>query len=275
VSPDGRRVVVERRAQGNTDLWLLDATRTNRFTFDPAADIRPLWSPDGTHIVFGSNRTGVGGGDLYQKLATGAGSEERIVASDQIKLPSGWSADGRFLVYYSVDPQTQADLWVVPMLGGRTPAIFLKTPFGEAVGAFSPDGRWVAYQQANESGGNEIYVRPFVPPGAVDTAAGVAGSQWQVSTAGGFLPVWRPDGKELYYINLAGEMMAVPIIAVRDTLQPGAPTTLFPTRIVGGGGGQIGRNYDVAPDGRFLINTELPGDAAPITLIQNWLPETK
>jgi hypothetical protein len=48
--------------------------------------------------VFGSNRTGVGGGDLYQKLATGAGSEERIVASDQLKLPSGWSADGRFLV---------------------------------------------------------------------------------------------------------------------------------------------------------------------------------
>jgi hypothetical protein len=84
--------------------------------------------------------------------------------------------------------------------------------------------------------------------------------------------VWRPDGQELYYINPAGEMMAVPITAVRDTLQPGAPTTLFPTRIVGGGGGSVGRNYDVAPDGRFLINTELPGDAAPITLIQNWNP---
>jgi Tol biopolymer transport system component len=143
---------------------------------------------------------------------------------------------------------------------------------GEAVSAFSPDGRWVAYQQTNQSGGAEIYVRPFVPPDAANTAAGVAGSQWQVSTTGGFLPVWRPDGQELYYINPAGEMMAVPITAVRDTLQPGAPTTLFPTRIVGGGGGSVGRNYDVAPDGRFLITTELHGDAAPITLIQNWNP---
>ena len=107
----------------------------------------------------------------------------------------------------------------------------------------------------------------------MDTAAGVAESQWQVSTAGGFFPLWRRDGKELYYISPAGEMMAAPITVVGDTLQPGAPVVLFPTRIVGGGAsGQIGVNYDVAPDGRFLINTELPGDAAPITLIQNWQP---
>jgi len=228
------------------------------------------WSPDGTHIVFSSNRTGIG--DLYQKLATGAGSEERILTSDQTKIPSSWSADGRFLIYYSADQRAEADLWVVPMLGGRAPSVFLKTPFGEAVGAFSPDGRWVAYQQANESGGSEIYVRPFVPPGAADTAAGVAGSQWQVSTAGGFLPVWQPDGKELYYVNPAGAMMAAPIRVVGTTLEPGAPTMLFPTRIVGGAVGQAGRNYDVAPDGRFLINTELDSAAAPITLIQNWTP---
>ena len=100
----------------------------------------------------------------------------------------------------------------------------------------------------------------------------MAESQWKFSTAGGFLPVWRPDGKELYYINLAGEMMAAPITVVGDTLQPGAPVVLFPTRIIGGGGGQIGRNYDVGPDGRFLINTELPGAAAPITLLMNWRP---
>jgi serine/threonine protein kinase/Tol biopolymer transport system component len=273
VSPDGRRVVVERTAQRNTDLWLLDATRTSRFTFDPATDYRPLWSPDGTQIVFSSNRAGAA--DLYQKLASGAGSEERIVASDQIKIPSSWSSDGRFLIFYSVDQQTEADLWVAPMQGGRAPSVFLKTPFGEAVGVFSPDGRWVAYQQANESGGNEVYVRPFVPPGAADTAAGVTGSQWQVSTAGGFLPVWRPDGKELYYISLAREILAAPIAVVGNALEPGAPVVLFATRIVGGGGGQIGRNYDIAPDGRFLINTELPGDAAPITLLMNWQPDAR
>jgi hypothetical protein len=94
-----------------------------------------------------------------------------------------------------------------------------------------------------------------------------------VSTAGGIVPVWRPDGKELYYLNPAGAMMAAPITVTGTTLAPGAPVVLFPTRIVGGGADvQVGRNYDVAPDGRFLIATEL-GSAAPITLLQNWQPE--
>jgi hypothetical protein len=102
-----------------------------------------------------------------------------------------------------------------------------------------------------------------------------AGGQWQVSTAGGITPMWRPDGKELYYLNPAGEMMAAPVTVAGGALEPGAPTMLFPTRIGGGGVDlQIGRQYDVAPDGRFLINTEVDaaGTAAPITLIQNWQP---
>ena len=117
----------------------------------------------------------------------------------------------------------------------------------------------MAYQ-SNESGRSEIYVRPFVPPGAAGTAAGAAAGQWQVSTAGGIHPAWRPDGKELYYLNPAGAMMAVPITVTGSTLEPGAPVVLFPTRIVSGGvdvHGRQGRQYDVAPDGRFLINTVL------------------
>ena len=111
--------------------------------------------------MFRSNRAGAF--DLYQKLASGAGMEERLVASDQIKVPTSVSVVSRVLMYYSLDPQTSADLWVVPMAGNRTPAVFLKTPFREVWGAFSPDGRWVAYQ-SNESGRPEIYVRPFAPP---------------------------------------------------------------------------------------------------------------
>ena len=231
-----------------------------------------IGEPDGTRIVFRSNRTAVG--DPYQKLTSGAGAEELLVTSDQLKTPSDWSADGRFLLYHGTDPQTENDLWAVPMVGDRTPSLLLKTPFRENNGAVSPDGRWVAYM-SNESGRMEIYVRPFVPPGAAGTAA-PAGGQWQVSTAGGVFPSWRPDGKELYYLNPAGAMMAAPITVTGATLEPGAPVVLFPTRIYGGGADiQVGRQYDVAPDGRFLINMELESAAAPITLLMDWSPDAK
>ena len=284
VSPDGRRVAVHRTVQGNQDLWLLDGTRTSRFTFDAAIDQYPVWSPDGTRIAFRSQRTGAG--DLYQKLTSGVGVEERLVTSPQNKTTSSWSPDGRFVLYHSNDPQSNGDLWVMPMAGDRAPSVLLKTPFREAYGEFSPDSRWVAYH-SEESGRMEIYVRPFVsplvPPSAAGTlrrgsgqAAEAAGGQWQVSTAGGVYPSWRPDGKELYYLNPQGAMMAAPITVTGAKFAPGAPVVLFPTRIFGGGVDTgAGRQYDVAPDGRFLINTVLGGAAAPITLLQNWNPEAK
>ncbi len=272
VSPDGRRVVVSRRVQGNTDLWLLDGSRASRFTFDAATDQVPAWSPDGTRIVFRSSRTGLG--DLYLKLTSGASAEERLVASSQPMEPTGWSRDGRLLLYLYFDKETTADLWVAAMLDEGKPAAFLKTPFIERGGVFSPDGRWVAYQ-SNESGRQEVYVRPFVPPGTGATP-GTAVGQWQVSTSGGIAPMWRPDGKGLYYLNPAGAMMAAPIKVTRNTPELGAPVVLFPTRIVGGGteAGHT-RQYDVAPDGRFLINTVLDEASAPITLLMNWSPEAK
>jgi Tol biopolymer transport system component len=272
VSPDSRRrVAVIRTVQGNDDLWLLDGARTSRFTSDAADERWPVWSPDGTWIVFNSTRAGPF--DLYQKLTSGAGAEERLVASDQGGNPTSWSGDGKFLLYFVNDPQSNSDLWVVPMAGDRTPFAFLKTPFREAFGAFSPDGRWVAYQ-SSESGRPEIYVRPFISPGSGGTAASAASAWSLVSTAGGIVPMWRPDGKELYYLSPAGAIMAAPITVTGATLEPGAPVVLFPTRIVGGGADvQVGRNYDVAPDGRFLINTELDSVAAPITLLMNWNPE--
>jgi eukaryotic-like serine/threonine-protein kinase len=281
VSPDGRRVVVTRSVQGYTNIWLLDGTRTSRLTFDVASENFPLWSPDGTRIVFHSNRTD---GGVYQKPTSGAGVEERLVASDRAVNPTSWSADGRFLLYNRIDPQTDSDLWVLPMVGDHTSFVFLKTRFRERWGAFSPDDRWVAYH-SDESGRNEVYIRPFVPPDAAGSAAGSrasvrlqpdqAGGQL-LSTAGGIMPVWRHDGKELYYVNPAGAMMAVPITITGAALDPGAPLMLFPTRIWNGGEDTgLGRQYDVAPDGRFLINTQINDTAAPITLLMNWHPEAK
>ena len=176
LSPDSRRVAVTRSVEGNVDLWLLDGARMRRATFDASVDQLPLWSPDSTRVAFNSNRTGQF--DLYQKLTSGAGVDERLVASDQFKAPTSWSADGRFLLYYSTDPQTSEDLWILPMTGERTPSLFLKTPFRETWGAFSPDGRWVAYM-SNESGRMEIYVRPFAEPAASGADATPSGGQWQ------------------------------------------------------------------------------------------------
>jgi hypothetical protein len=253
------------------------------------------------------------------KASSGAGSEEPLLESPQVQNAYDRSGNGRFLLYQSTDPQTDVDLWVLPMSGAnasptgrsnqemsrtleaqarqgaavnnaspsgrsqqemegdRKPWVFLKTNFQERWAQFSPDGRWVAYM-SNESGRPEIYVRPFVEPapGTTGRAAGATGGQWQVSTAGGIYPRWRPDGKELFYIGPDGLMMAAPIAATVTTLEPGAPVALFPTRIYGGGtDNQQGRQYDVSRDGRFLINTVLEDSASPITLLQNWNPPAK
>jgi hypothetical protein len=156
---------------------------------------------------------------------------------------------------------------------GSEPWPFLQTAFNELHGRFSPDGRFVAYQ-SNESGRHEIYIRPFAPPKTPGGAADPGGGKWQVSVAGGQVPVWRADGRELYYLALNGDMMVTPITIRAATLEVGKPARLFPMRIHGGGhdSGQ-GRQYDVTKDGRFLINTVIDEAVpAPITLIQNWQP---
>jgi dipeptidyl aminopeptidase/acylaminoacyl peptidase len=271
VSPDGHRVVVTRTVKGNTDIWLMDGARTQRVTSDAAVDRSAIWSPDGTRVAFHSTRTGVG--DLYHRQIS-AGVEELLVKSDQRKTPGSWSSDGH-LLYHGVDQTANnIDLWIVPTVGDHTPSAVLRTPVREGYGVFSPDDRWVAYM-SDESGQMEIFVRPFIRPGLPEKTAEAVRSQL-MSTGGGIHPAWRPDGKELYYLNPAGEMMAVPITVTGSTLVPGVPVVLFPTGIFGGGVDMAQRRqYDVARDGRFLINRLLDNSTAPITLLQNWNPEAK
>ena len=240
--------------QGNTDIWIIDGVRSTRFTFDAGLDTSSAWSPDGSRIAFQSNRKGTS--DFYEKASSGAAGEELIVESPENKILSDWSRDGRFLI-----GMIDIDLWVWPLDGDRTPRVFLNTKFDERGPHFSPDGRWVSYH-SNESGRYEVYVRPFPGPGG----------QWQISTAGGSTARWGHDGKELYYVSLDGNLMAVPINTQGTTLEPGKPMELFRIRSELGAGVVRGQ-YAVAPDGRFLVNVAT-GDATsfPITLVLNWKP---
>jgi len=267
LAPDDRRVAMRRTAQGNDDVWLLDLVRggMTRLTFNGDSDSNPVWSPDGMRIAFGAMRAGVY--DLYLKPSNGSGAEERLVASPGNKAPQDWSKDGRWLVYYELNPVTGRDLWALDMTSpGRPPRVVANTPANELLAQFSPDGRWVAYQ-TNESGRFEVVVKSF-PDG---------GGTWQVSTAGGVAPRWRADGRELYFVARDAAMMAVPVTAAGTSFEAGAPVALFPTRIVNGGTVTQNRaQYAVARDGRFLINqTVADAAAAPITLILNWNPEAK
>ena len=270
LSPDGRRVALGRNVQGtNTDVWLIDLGRNGvatRFTFDPATDVSPVWSPDGTQVVFRSIRKGLS--NLFIKPANGAGDERPLLVTPQNKTPLDWSGDGRFLLYSNLDGKTQSDLWILPLTGDRKPFPVVQSAFDETQGQFSPDGRWIAYT-SNESGREQIYVRPF-PEG---------GGQWQVSTEGGSQARWRPDGKELFYVSPDNRLTAVSIHVAPDGhgLDADAPVALFATRLPTSGPGltlsgwQSRPLYAVAPDGRFLMNVIADeGVTSPITIVLNW-----
>src|SRR5207245_8330973 len=189
-APEGKRVAITRTVNGNTDVWLIDAARgvPTRLTFDAAIDERPVWSPDGSRVVFMSNRKG--SFNLYWKLSSGAGADELLLESDQNKAPLDWSSDGRFLLFRSAGPNTlDTDLWVLPVSGDKKPFPFLKTPFEERDGQFSPDGKWIAYR-SNESSPFEIYVQPFPGPGR----------KFQISPNDGAQPRWTKDSNAHFYV---------------------------------------------------------------------------
>jgi eukaryotic-like serine/threonine-protein kinase len=266
LSPDGRSLAVQRTLQGNPDIWLMDLVRGSftRFTFDGGNDNYPVWSPDGTRIAFRSDRKGIG---LYVQPSSMASPEELLLETANTKVPQDWSKDGRFLLYYEVDPKTARDLWTLDMTGTERKARpVVNTPFEETVAQFSADGHWLAYQ-TNDSGQPQIVVQAFPAPGG----------KWQISTNGGSQPRWRADGKELYFIAPDGKLMAVPVTASHSTFEPGKPVALFQTHILSGSAGTVNRaQYAVSRDGRFLMDQPVEGSiASPITVLLNWKPDGK
>jgi len=270
ISPDGKRVAFERADPQNAqirNIWLYEFSRgvATRFTFSPASDTGPVWSPDGSRIAFASSRGGQFG--LYQKASNLAGEDELLFKSSDFKIPSSWSPDGSALLYYFAG--RSSELWALPLGGGaaeRKPARVASSEFDEAMGRFSPDGRWVAYQ-SNESGKDEIYVRPFDTSSAAgpsSTTSTPLTGKWLVSNGGGDSPLWRGDGKELYYLSPDGMAMAV-AVNTGGVFQAGVPKPLFkvPASLI---------FWDVSADGRrFLLPAPSGASAAtPFTVLLNW-----
>ena len=267
LSPDEKRVAVERLEKGSGDIWLIDMARNTptRFTFDPARDLAPIWSPDGSRIVFGSVRNGPP--DLYVKPASGSSNEELLLKTSHAKVPTDWSSDGKFILYSEINAKHKFDLWILPLEGDRTPKPFLQDDFDKSGAKFSPGGKWVAYY-SDESGQYQVYVQPFPGPGG----------KYQVSTSGGSNPRWRRDGEELFYLAPDGKLMAVEV-KVGSTFESGAAKPLFDTHVRGlvSAGLSSRDNYAMSSDGqRFLINdlTQISA-STPMTVVLNWTAELK
>jgi serine/threonine protein kinase len=264
LSPDGTRAAVTRFDQ-NSVLWLVDLSRrtSTRFTFDSPYSGYAVWSPDGSHLIYSSFKNS-GSDDLYRKAANGATDEEPLLKSDENKIPTSWSRDGRFLLYQALDPNTgKFSLWALPLEGDKKPFLFLRTAFNDSQGQFSPDGRLVAYD-SDESGRDEIYVRTFSPDSSA--AASDSGGKWLISTGGGGQPRWSGDGKELYYQAPYGKLMAVGI-ATNPVFRAGLPKALFQAP---------SRYWDITPDGkRFLFAVPTEQGQVPFTVLLNWQAELK
>jgi Tol biopolymer transport system component/predicted Ser/Thr protein kinase len=266
LSPDGTKAAFRRTdTQGNMDIWVRDLVRGNdiRLTFSAARDDFPVWSPDSEKIAFASNRNGTL--DIYEKPVDNSAEERLVWQSDRDKVPTSWSPNGRFLVVDSLDPQSRNDIWVVPLDAGAKPCVFLKTEFLETDGQFSPDGGWIAYR-ADPSAISQVYVRQFStdsPCSGADRA-----SPHMMSTTSGIYPRWRNDGKQLFYISLNGDLMAVDVQTGATLQQTGAPRRLF--------GGVLTERYTPNRAGDrflFLREPDNAGPPPPFTMVQNWLSE--
>ncbi len=270
LSPDGSKLAFALESNGVGDIWVLDLARhtKTRVTFGPQYSDWPIWWPDGKSIVFdyGSSSNG---DTLYRQNADGTGSKEKLLDTPGItEIPFSVSPDGRYLAYMRSDPKssTGLDIWVLPMFpdksGEQKPFPAVATNFTDVAPSFSPDGKWLAYAN-NETGRQEVYIQPF-PSGA---------GRWQVSTSGGTRPNWRKDGKELFFFEADGQIMAVDVAQSGASLQLGTPHALLKATTVSSTNGP----YTVSADGKkFVMNTVPPQSVTePLTLITNWPADLK
>ena len=262
LSPDAQRLSVSIPGS-NSGVWIYDTargtlTRLTESTVNP----RAIWTPDGKHLTF---LAAPGGAlNIYWMPADGSGAPERLTTSENFQYTGSWSPDGQWLAFSEPDPTTGYDIWVLGLQGDRKPRPFLQTPSNEYGPIFSPDGRSLTYV-SDESGRNEIYVRPFPGPGG----------KTQISTEGGTQPMWARNGRQLFYRN--GDKMMVTAVETNPVFAASKPKLLFEahyeTYFL-----PFERDYDVSPDGqRFLMikASEQESAATQLNVVLNWSDELR
>jgi Tol biopolymer transport system component/predicted Ser/Thr protein kinase len=260
LSPDGRMVAFHLGRQGSgqaQDVWLLDLARgvDSRLTFNGGQN--PVWSPDGSRIVFSRFNSGI-----LAKGANGTGAEQVLWKDQGFMNSTDWSADGRHVLVTRNDAKTQNDIWLVPVDGSEPgkPVPLVQSPFADTGARFMPGAggpKFVSYV-SNESGRQEVYVA---------TMPGQPSGKWQVSNGGGISPRWRRDGRELFYQNVALQTIMAVDIDPGPPFRAGTPRALFKIENMGANGA-----IEPAADGqRFLITTRSNVVSnAPITVVLNW-----
>lgn len=241
-SPDGTRLAVHVGVPGSRDIWILDLERPGslrQLTHDGAEF--PVWSPDGERLAYMTRRHRASG--LYTVAADGSEPPRLLFESEITKVPLSWSPQG-ILAFYAIHGETKRDVLVVPVEEEAEPETFVATPANELAPVFSPDGRWLAYV-SDETGRNEVYVRPYPPPGGVV----------MVSIDGGSEPVWSPDGSTLYYRH-DDTIMAVPVIESARELELGSPELQFESELIPNSAGNP--LYDAMPNSRGFITMRSP-----------------
>ena len=265
LSPDERRVAVGVMGgtPRNADIWTIDVGRgiSSRLTFDPANEVFAVWSPDSARVAF--ERASSEQPSLRAKLASGTVNDEPLLTVEkQPFLPflDDWSSDGRFIAY-DINIGRGMEVWILPLAGDRKPFPFVQGPRSHNRAAFAPDTHWIAYS-SDESGIPQVYVQPFP----------ATGGRFQVSKDGGIQPLWRGDGRELFFLALDGMMMAAPI-ETKPEFQSGSPQALFASRSTSTAAGTGRRQYAVTRDGkRFLVITpERSPSGSPLNIVVNWL----
>jgi serine/threonine protein kinase len=265
LTSDGRTLLVE-VADPEAAIWAYDINRgTLTRVSHGGVSYGPVPSPDGTRVAYEATRDGVAGALVARIDGSG---EQRLTSTKRIDVPTSWSPDGKLLALTSVGESGNYEVRFLPLDGDHTPQIFVQGPFNAGGARFSPDGHWVAFV-SDESGRNEVYLRPYPE----------AGTRVQISAAGGSQPVWSSDGREIFFRS-GDELLAVNI-AFAPKLTAGRPVVLFSRSTPEDSSGRaydLMADYDVSNDGRRFVFPKYNPNSSNvprIRVILDWFVELK